>query len=197
MARQSMREEIVAAAADRFHTHGYNAAGVKDITDAAGVPKGSFYNHFPSKEALAVTILELYGATRRLKELSDPSVEPLTRLRRHFEFLRAEQKQYGYTRGCLLGNFGAEVADHSTELRERVGDSFDRWSRALAGALRDAVTSGAVDPALDPDETALFLLSAWEGALLVARGGRSGKPFDVFFGMVFDRILVPGRQQRD
>ncbi|MFF4764634.1 TetR family transcriptional regulator C-terminal domain-containing protein [Streptomyces sp. NPDC001292] len=195
MARRSMREEIVDAAADRFHTRGYNAAGVKDITDAAGVPKGSFYNHFESKEALAVTILELYGGTRRLGELSDPSVEPLVRMRRHFEFLRDEQEQYGYTRGCLLGNFGAEVADHSEVLRGKIQESFDRWSGALAGALRDAVTSGDVDPSLDPDATALFLLSAWEGALVAARSSRSAKPFDAFFANVFDRLLVPGPRE--
>ncbi|MFJ9544461.1 TetR family transcriptional regulator C-terminal domain-containing protein [Streptomyces sp. NPDC101225] len=195
MARRSMREEIVNAAADVFHTHGYNAAGVKDITEAAGVPKGSFYNHFESKEALALTILELYGETRRLDELSDRSVEPLVRLRAHFEFLRDEQEQYGFTRGCLLGNFGAEVADHSTALRCRICEGFDQWSRALAGALRDAITTGDIDSTVDPDTTAVFLLSAWEGALVAARSSRSATPFDAFFSLVFDRLLVPGLRE--
>ncbi|WP_406424298.1 TetR/AcrR family transcriptional regulator [Streptomyces sp. NBC_00873] len=54
MARASLRENLITAAVEQFHIHGYAAAGVKDITDAAGAPKGSFYNHFESKEALAV-----------------------------------------------------------------------------------------------------------------------------------------------
>src|SRR4051794_27714177 len=75
--RQSMREEIVEAALERFHAHGFNAAGVKDITDTAGVPKGSFYNHFDSKEALALVALERYGESLRMRMLTDTGVEPL------------------------------------------------------------------------------------------------------------------------
>ncbi|MEZ0107652.1 TetR/AcrR family transcriptional repressor of nem operon [Catenulispora sp. EB89] len=189
MARQSMRAQIVDAAAERFHTHGYNAAGVKDITDAAGVPKGSFYNHFESKEALAVTILDLYGQTRRLEDLADESVAPLARLRSHFEFLRGEQEGYDYSRGCLLGNFGAEISDHSEVLREQVQRGFTYWREALAGALADAVRLGEVDQSLDPETTALFVMTAWEGALLAARTSRSGASFDAFFSNVFDRLL--------
>src|ERR1700677_2300703 len=114
MARPSKREEIVEAALDQFHTHGFNATGVKDITDAARVPKGSFYNHFESKEALADVALVRYGESRRLAELGDRWAEPLARLRAHFEFLRSEtERQYDYKRGCMFGNFGAEIADHS------------------------------------------------------------------------------------
>ena len=71
MARQSMRDEIVAAALEQFHIRGYHGAGVKDITDAAGVPKGSFYNHFDSKEALAVVALQQYGEGRQIHQLAD------------------------------------------------------------------------------------------------------------------------------
>ncbi|WP_194907096.1 TetR/AcrR family transcriptional regulator [Catenulispora rubra] len=191
MARQSLRAQIVDAAAERFHTHGYNAAGVKDITDAAGVPKGSFYNHFESKEALAVTILDLYGQTRRLEDLADESVAPLTRLRSHFEFLRAEQEGFEYSRGCLLGNFGAEISDHSEVLRRQVQQGFTCWRDALAGALADAVRLGEVDQSLDPQTTALFVMTAWEGALLAARTSRSGASFDAFFSNVFERLLRP------
>ena len=59
-----MREEIVEAGLAQFHERGFNAAAVKDITDRAGVPKGSFYNHFESKEALAMVTLERYGESR-------------------------------------------------------------------------------------------------------------------------------------
>ena len=55
-----VREKIVAAALDRFHVLGYTAAGVQEIVDAAGVPKGSFYNYFKAKELLAREVFELY-----------------------------------------------------------------------------------------------------------------------------------------
>ena len=67
MGRPSAREGIVQAGLKCLVEKGFNAVGVQDITDTAGVPKGSFYNHFVSKEALGVEIVERYGAnqTRR------------------------------------------------------------------------------------------------------------------------------------
>jgi TetR/AcrR family transcriptional regulator, transcriptional repressor for nem operon len=190
MARQSMREEIVEAALDRFHARGYHGTGVKDITDAAGVPKGSFYNHFDSKETLATIALQRYGEGRRLADLADPSVEPLTRLRAHFEFLRDETEQHGYARGCLFGNFGAEVADHSDTIRGSVRQSFQLWARAIATTLAEARDAGAVRADLDPAKTAHFLLGAWEGALISARVDRSPDAFDSFFDITFGTLLV-------
>src|SRR6478672_12935550 len=78
MGRPSAREEIVQAGLKCLVEKGFNAVGVQDITDTAGVPKGSFYNHFESKEALGVEIVERYGANQTRREiLTDPSVPPL------------------------------------------------------------------------------------------------------------------------
>lgn len=190
MARQSMREEIVAAALDQFHAHGFNAAGVKDITDAAGAPKGSFYNHFESKEALAVVALERYCATRRLAELADPSVPGLQRVREHFTFLREENEARDYTRGCLVGDFGTEIADHSPVIRAAVEDSLREWGEAIAGAIADAQREGAISASIDPLMTARFILAAWEGVLISMRAERSSAALDDFFQVVFGSLLA-------
>ena len=190
MARQSLREEIVAAALDQFHTHGFNAAGVKDITDAAGAPKGSFYNHFESKQALAVVALERYGTTRRLAELADPSVPGLRRLCEHFTFLREENEARDYTRGCLIGDFGAEISDHSPVIRAAVEANLRAWGEAIAGAIADARREGTVRGGIDPAVTARFVLAAWEGTLISTRAERSGAAFDNFFEIVFGSLLA-------
>lgn len=191
VARQSMREEIVEAALDRFHTRGYNAAGVKDITDGAGVPKGSFYNHFASKEALAVIALERYGESRRMRDLADTSVEPLTRLRKHFEFLRDDVVGWGYKRGCMFGNFGTEITDHSETIRASVGESLRVWTDLVAGVLAEAAHAGALRTGLDPAATARLIVNAWEGTLIDARATRSPDAFASFFTVVFGTLLTP------
>lgn len=191
MGRPSVREEIVEAAVDEFHARGFNAAGVKIITDAAGVPKGSFYNHFESKEALAVVALERYAAGRGLEALADRTVDPLLRLRRHFELLRREMEDSRFTRGCMFGNFGTEIVDHSGTVRTAVQRGMKRWSASIAQVLTEAVRAGEIDAGIDPKETALFILSAWQGALIMARAARSGAAFDGFFSQVFDRLLRP------
>ncbi|MGW7267714.1 TetR family transcriptional regulator C-terminal domain-containing protein [Streptomyces sp. NPDC054842] len=189
MARASLRENIIEAAVDRFHSHGYAATGVKDITDAAGAPKGSFYNHFESKEALAVVALERYGASRRLDMLADGSVAPLARVRRHFEFLRDENLDAGFARGCMVGDMAVEVADHSEAVRASVLESFSYWREALAGAILDAQEAGEVSKAQDAATLAAFVLNAWEGTLIATRTDRSAKPFESFFTIVFGAVL--------
>ncbi|MFF1836995.1 TetR family transcriptional regulator C-terminal domain-containing protein [Streptomyces sp. NPDC058231] len=191
MARHSMREEIVDAAVAQFHSKGYNAAGVKDITDAAGTPKGSFYNHFDSKESLALVALNRYGAARRMQDLAASDVAPLLRLRTHFEFLRDETVNAGYTRGCLIGNFGAEVADHSETIRAGVRESLGHWASMIAGTLAEAKEAGALRADLDTEKTARFLLNAWEGTLIAARSSRSPGTFDDFFDTAFGTLLTP------
>jgi TetR/AcrR family transcriptional repressor of nem operon len=185
-----MREEIGEAALERFHSRGYSAAGVKDITDAAGVPKGSFYNHFPSKEAMGVEAMHRYLAAQRFDLLTDESVAPLARLRAHFEFLAARQAEREYARGCLYGNFAAEVADHSELIRAELAAGFDIWAADIAKAIRQAQGEGTVTAGLDPGRTARFILNAWEGALLGARASRSGESVEAFFALVFETILT-------
>jgi TetR/AcrR family transcriptional repressor of nem operon len=73
MPRPSLREDVVAAAMKQFHRHGYQGGGVKDITNAAGLPKGSFYNYFASKEEMALEALMRYGLSRELDRLSASS----------------------------------------------------------------------------------------------------------------------------
>lgn len=193
MNSHNQRTALVTAAADRFHAKGYNATGVNDITAAAGVPRGSFYNPFASKEELAAIVLQQYGETRRLGDLGDPAVAPLERLRRYFEVLRDEQAEHDFTRGCLFGNLGSEMADHSEVLRSGVEYCLGRWRAALTEVLAEAIRSGAVRAGLEPGEAALFSLCAWEGALIAARCGRSDGAFTTFFRVVFDGLLQPGQ----
>ena len=185
-----MREEIVEAGLAQFHERGFNAAAVKDITDRAGVPKGSFYNHFESKEALANVALERYGEGLRLTDLADTSVEPVARIRGNFEFLRDVVIKAELTRGCLLGNFGTEVVDHSEAIRAAVRGGFAEWARLLAEAIVAGQDAGAIRQELDPVTTARYLISAWEGTLIQVRADKTTDVFDSFFDFTFNTILT-------
>ncbi|MFF4706343.1 TetR family transcriptional regulator C-terminal domain-containing protein [Streptomyces sp. NPDC001288] len=189
MARASKREDIAQAALEQFRTRGFNATGISDITSAAGAPKGSFYNHFASKEDSALEALERYAAGLRFDMLDAAGKPPLERLRAHFAFLGADTVNSGFARGCLVGNFGAEVADHSEEIRSAVRRGFQQWAAHIARVLTEAQEAGEVGAALDVRATALFVLSAWEGALIAARADKSSAPIDAFFQLVFDVLL--------
>ena len=144
MARHNVREQIVEAGLKTLLEKGFNACGVRDITDAARVPTGSFYNHFASKEALGAEIVERYARENsRRKALRDKTLLPLERLRRHFAGLNQMYADLEYGRGCLLGNFSAELADHSPLIRERLAALFDLWTKDIEDAVRDAQADGS------------------------------------------------------
>ena len=60
MPRPNVREQLLSVGLQTLHRREFNATSVRDITDAAGAPKGSFYNHFESKEALAAEVVGRY-----------------------------------------------------------------------------------------------------------------------------------------
>jgi TetR/AcrR family transcriptional regulator, transcriptional repressor for nem operon len=191
MARTNVRQKIVDAGLKVLIQKGFNGSGVQDITAAAGVPKGSFYNHFESKEALGAEIVERYAReSPRRKALKDTTLPPLERLRRHFAGLNKMYADLGYGRGCLLGNFSAELSDQSPLIRERLGALSASWTKDIEDAVRDAQADGSVSSATDPADLAAFLLDAYEGALLRARVEKSGAPLERFVTIAFTRLLA-------
>ncbi|MFD9127017.1 TetR family transcriptional regulator C-terminal domain-containing protein [Kitasatospora sp. NPDC059571] len=180
MARPSKREQLIDAAYDHFHEHGFNGSGVKDITDAAGVPKGTFYNHFESKEALAVEVMRRYAAAQCTEMLADESMAPFERVRAHFAHLAAGLARFDYARGCMLGNFGVELSTQSTAIREAVDESFNCWVSFLASALEEACATGSLASPVGGVRLARFLANSWEGAAARAKVTRSRGPVDDF-----------------
>jgi TetR/AcrR family transcriptional repressor of nem operon len=121
MARASVREQLIASAVEVFHSRGFNGCSVQDIVDAAGVPKGSFYNHFDSKEALGVEVVRAYTALvgayvveAGAADILSGEGTPLQRIRAYFEAVIEQNVSCGVRKGCLLGNFAIELAALST-----------------------------------------------------------------------------------
>jgi TetR/AcrR family transcriptional regulator, transcriptional repressor for nem operon len=191
MPRSSVRELIVQAGLKCLSRKGFNRVGVQDITDTAGVPKGSFYNHFESKEALGAEIVDRYGADKRRQELlADKSIPPLERLRRHYQRLSTLCTDAHFERGCILGNFSAELANESELIRESLRRLYGRWTKDVEATIAEAQEQGAVSKTLTAAELAAFLLDAYEGALLRARVERDGRAFERFMKFAFTRLLV-------
>ena len=187
----SAREEIVQAGLKCLVEKGFNAVGVQDITDAAGVPKGSFYNHFESKEALGVEIVERYGANLTRREiLTDPAVPPLQRLRRHFDRISALFAELHFKRNCILGGFSAELANQSETIRESLRKLYGQWTKDIEATIAEAQTKGEIANKAKASDLAAFLLDSYESALLRARVERSRKPFDRFMKFAFGQLLI-------
>src|SRR6202012_1749996 len=119
MDRITNRERILEEGLKAVHAHGFANTSVRDIVAAAGVPQGSFTNHFESKEAFGLEILDLYFArgTSVIEEtLRNDALPPLKRLRLWIE-RNSEAERNCARSGCLIGNFTAEAVNDSEALR--------------------------------------------------------------------------------
>ena len=187
-----VRDRLLEAGVQTFSKSGFNGCSVQDITDAASVPKGSFYNHFESKEALAAAALEHYwtaGTCDRLAILTRADLSPRQRLQAYFAASSADMARIGFTCGCLIGNMAAELSDHSPIIAAQLSDIFKRWSRQVGACIRDAQAAGEIQSAADPDQLAAFVLNAWEGALLRARIEKTERPLRQFVDTLFTSFL--------
>lgn len=184
------KERISAKALELFHANGYSATGVLDITRAAGVPKGSFYHFFDSKEALAVETVALYGATIRVDLLDGPSASPLRRIQDHLAHLTRMAEADGFTRGCLLGNFANEMPSQSAAVTEVVEQALEAWTVKLAAAIAAAQEAGEVTNKGDAYRLASFIVAGFEGAVARAKVTKSRAPLDRFLETVSTDILA-------
>jgi len=170
---------------------GYHGLGVQDLLDRTGVPKGSFYHHFKSKEDLALQAVDLYAALAHAQlEASLSAVErpPLERVRDFFDQIRRMYAAEGYL-GCFLGALGQELSGMNDVFRRRIEACFASLASGLAECLEDARQAGDIAPDTDVQQLATVLIQAWEGAALRSRLVRSAVPLDCFFDFYFRPVL--------
>jgi TetR/AcrR family transcriptional repressor of nem operon len=185
--RDQKKEEILVAGIEVMKRNGYNGTSVKDIVDAAAVPKGSFYNYFESKEAFALEAVEFTAnAGREHAEtiLANQQIAPLVRLRAYFEGGIAGACCNEFREGCFLGNMCQEMADTSDALRAVLNRKLKQLTAIMAQTIREAQEQGAITRPLDPNQTAEFLFNAWEGAIMRAKASKSREPLDAFLSML-------------
>ncbi len=188
----SVRDRLLQAGVTVFSRSGFNGSSVQDITDAAGVPKGSFYNHFDSKETLGAAAVEHFwdeNASKALAILEQAAPEPLHRLRTYFEQVIVEVEARDYTCGCFIGNMAAELSDHSAVISNQLSAIYAKWTRCVAGCITQAQQAGDMRSQADAAVLATFALNAWEGALLRARVAKSRRPLQQFIDTLFTQLL--------
>jgi TetR/AcrR family transcriptional repressor of nem operon len=167
MARHSVKQQIVDAGLAQLHARGYAACSVDDITKAAGVPKGSFYNHFASKEDFAVEAV-----------------------RRYFDVTGWPTS---FAQTSAVARLRAGFADHSAAIRGELAEGLDAWSAIVTELVAGAQRDGEISAARDPAALGRFIVNAWEGALMRSRVVRNGQPIDDFFEMIFGSVLGDAR----
>ncbi len=184
------RQKLLDKGLSLLLARGYNDLGIQALLDEAGVPRGSFYHHFKSKQAFALAVVDEYMATVHSGLdacLNDTARPPLDRVRRFFEISRDKYIEEG-TLGCMLGSLGQELAAVDEEFRHKIESCFREITTRIAATLDQARREGALDSSCDPQDTANLILNCWEGAALRSRIGRQVQPLDAVLDFCFDAL---------
>jgi len=172
---------------------GYGSTGIKDITDSIGIPKGSFYNHFSSKEEFGLEVVKTYcdnGVKLYEKRFLHSDLPPLERFDDFFTVLiQNYQNSMQCKLGCVMSNFAAEMADVNENFRLLLDDEFDRHQSIMEQCLAEAQERGELSEDEDVEAMASFILNGWHGALVRMKATASVEPLETFKRFVLSKIL--------
>ncbi|GAA4597048.1 TetR/AcrR family transcriptional regulator [Planotetraspora phitsanulokensis] len=169
------RDKILSAARTLIEQRGYTALGVAEICAAAGVPKGSFYHFFESKQALALTVINEHWTEQRRQwiELLGRDRPPLQRLRDLFEATetvqRVGQQDGGKVVGCLFGNLALELSTQADDVQRRLQEIFDAQIELIEKVVAEAHERGETAATVDTHDAARSIVAQLEGRVLFAK----------------------------
>jgi TetR/AcrR family transcriptional repressor of nem operon len=175
---------------------GFDGIGLNAILHSSGVPKGSFYYFFKSKEEFAGAVLDAYERSylnTRHQMLEDTSCTPLQRLRNYFDAVERLHLDEAPLGGCLYGVLSQTAAARSPEFRARLAAVFTRWEAQLRRLLEEAQAIGEIDPNLDVKNAAAFIIDCYEGTLVRMKINGDRKAFHRFRRFALDPLAIDRR----
>ena len=158
------REALLRCGMEVLTTQGMSATGIDAVLKRVGVPKGSFYHYFDSKDAFGFEVLQRYAdyfARKLDRWLLEEGPSPLERLTRFVDDAKAGMVRHDFERGCLVGNLGQEVSTLPDGYREALEDVLRDWERRVAACLHWPQTQTRSRPA--PTATNWRRSSGWVG----------------------------------
>jgi TetR/AcrR family transcriptional regulator, transcriptional repressor for nem operon len=163
----NVRQKLAGSAAGLFQRFGYAHVSIRDITSSIDIPKGTFYNHFKSKEALASSILSRHFDAL-LEILSEGRGETAAaRFRRHFESLAPQGRAASPL--LLISTFAAEGPALPSTLVHQIAEGVRDWSNRVAALISLARAHGQINAGEDPDLLAALFINCWQGAVIRAK----------------------------
>jgi TetR/AcrR family transcriptional regulator, lmrAB and yxaGH operons repressor len=182
---------VIRTAADLFRAQGYHATGLNQVLSEGNLPKGSLYFHFPGgKEQLAVESVRLAGEElcSALASTLASTPDPVQALERAVGLLGEHLAATDFREGCPVATVALDTAGHSEPIRTACAEVYGSWQSVVAGHLASARVE-------EPEEVAMVVIAAIEGALLLARTRRDLAPLHAV-GARLRNLLNDGRSSK-
>jgi len=164
------RQRIVEMAAPVFNRQGFIGASMRDLISATGLEKGGIYNHFGSKEQLALEAYDfsMSRVTEALARSQDDATDAVDRLARMIRAFATFARKPAMSGGCPIMNTAIEADRGIPELRDRAKESMTLWHRLIGRIVKDGIAAGTLVAGTDPYALAALLTSSLEGAQMLS-----------------------------
>ena len=173
-------------------SRGFNDTGIKDITEKIDIPKGSFYNHFSSKEEFGLEVVKEYmknGLAVHQRNFLDQSKSPKQRI---LDFYNGNISWYrdtvNFKLGCIMSNFSAEMGDINEQFRNLLSTGFREQEDVIIDCIKEGQAIGEIDSDISPELLGSSLINAWHGALIRMKADADVKPLESFQKFFLDRL---------
>jgi TetR/AcrR family transcriptional repressor of nem operon len=191
-AKQDKRKSLLEAGMSIMLEKGYTNTGIQEVLTSLGVPKGSFYHYFDSKENYAIAIIqhfdEEYSADLQ-RTLTNTRETPLQRLRTYCESGRQALLNDECRKGCLIGNLSQEMSDQSEVLRKELSTVITRRLALFTDCIEEGQKLGEITKVATPDKLAEVLMCGINGAVMQAKTLKNIEPMETFIDLMFDHWL--------
>lgn len=198
MTRAETRSLLIDVGTRVIGSQGFNTTGLNTVLQTAGVPKGSFYYYFASKEDFGLAIIDEIATEYAIVidgYLSDEKFSPLARINNYLQAGLVRIRDGQCKRGCLIGTLGQELSTQNETFRARLDAVFEGWKQQFSRCLTEAQHVGELPADTNVMEMAEFLLSGWQGAILRAKMHQDITPLEAFISLIFKHVLTNGQSK--
>ena len=184
--------DILDKGVELLRRQGYHHTSLDDILMTSGLPKGSFYGSFKSKEDFGVRVLDRYVeiTVSMMRKHTENSKEtsPLKRLYSFYEEIIAFFVAEGCVYGCLLNNLSLELAGYNDSFRDAIEQGHRTFIDTLSPSVAKAQEQGEMKTFLPARDMAFYIHTNFDGAIVKMKGVRDRYPLDLFLNTTFRLI---------
>lgn len=185
------RQQILSTAQSIILGKGFAAVGLNEILKTAGVPKGSFYHYFESKEHFGSCLLENYFDQYMFtldEQLTDKSIPAVDRLVAYFDNWLVSQCSDTTIDKCLVVKLSGEVTDLSETMRLALKKGTQRVIDRIALLVQEAIDNGEISPENDASTLTQELYYTWLGATLITKVNHNPDALHIAMNALYARL---------
>lgn len=168
---EETKEKILHQAAELFNQQGFAGSSISDIMRVTRLQKGGIYNHFKSKDELALLAFDY--AIAQIRERNKAALRnkrhAVERLQAIIDVFRSNINNPPIKGGCPLLNTAVESDDTHPALRDRTQAAMNSWREMICRIIQKGMEKGEIRPTIDADEVATIIISTLEGAVMMSK----------------------------